>query len=296
MSENITLYPAKTRVVPNIKLIKNLATQSARAYQKLLNGKSGGVIEKKNHKKHGNIVTSYTITNADGYDGTDPLDEFDYAVLSACISEWKDDNRDTTFAIILRGLTGETREGCDSRVYPNQRESIVNSVNKLMSTLITVDLTDVNEAFGYEGEKKLTAPILPAKYVTTIVNGQPIEDVIHFTDESPILKIAEARNQIIRYDTSLLDVPNLRNTPRVITLKNYVMRRVHEIKAHKMTPTLTFADIFKKCGIANGDKDTKYYARETVKAVFAHIQAKCVVKSFTLVKKGTSIHAITFTY
>ena len=227
---------------------------------------------------------------------TDPLDEFDYAVLSACISEWKDDNRDTTFAIILRGLTGETREGCDSRVYPNQRESIVNSVNKLMSTLITVDLTDVNEAFGYEGEKKLTAPILPAKYVTTIVNGQPVEDVIHFTDESPILKIAEARNQILRYDTSLLDVPNQNNTPRVITLKNYVMRRVHEIKAHKMTPTLTFADIFKKCGITDNAREAKVDARETVKAVFDHLQAKGVIKSFTLVKKGVAIHAVTFTY
>lgn len=297
-TENIILYPAKTRVVPNIKLIKNLAKQSAETYQALLDGDEGGVIEKRNHKKYSKIITPYTITNADDYDGTDPLNEFDYAVLSACVSEFKEGNLDTTPAIILRGLTGKTRKkNDDGFIEKNQREWILNSVRKLMSTIITVDLTDTNEKLGYEGEKKLTAPILPCKYVTTIINGQPVEDVIHFTDESPILKIAEARDQIIRYDTDLLDIPNQNNTPRVIMLKNYVMRRVHEIKLHKMTPTLTFADIFQKCGIADdASRDAKYNARKIIEAVFGHLQARGAITTFTLVKKGMVVRAVTFTF
>ena len=296
-TKNISIYPAKIRVVPIIKLIKNLAEQSAGTYQKILDGASGGVIEKRNHKKFGKIISTYKIANADGYDGTDPFNEFDYAVLSTCISEWKELNRHSTFAIILRSLTGKNHKNDDGIIEKNQREWIVNSVNKLMSTLITVDLTDVNEKFGYSGEKKLTAPILPAKYVTTSLNGQPIDDVIFFTDESPILKIAEARNQIIRYNTSLLDVPNQGNTPRIITLKNYVLRRVHEIMAHKMTPTLTFADIFEKCGIADdASRGAKFDARKTVEAVFEHLKANGVIETFTLVKKGVTIHSVTFTY
>lgn len=295
-TEKIQLYPAKTRIVPNIKLIKNVVSHSAKDYKEMLSGDEAGVVEKRHHKKYGTIITTYTITNADGYDGDDPLDEFDYAVLSVCISEIKTDNSDTTPAIILRGLSGKTRETHNGEINANQREAILNSVCKLMSTIITVDLTNTNEKLGYDGEKKLTAPILPCKYVTTVLNGQPIKDVIHFTDESPILKIAEARNQIIRYDTALLDVPNLRNTPRVITLKNYVLRRVHEIKAHNMTPTLTFAAIFEKAHISNGDREAKVDSRAAVKAIFDHLQAKGIIKSFEFLKKGVAVHAVIFTF
>ena len=295
--ENISVYPSKIRVVPIVKLIKNLAKQSAEAYQALLDGAQGECVEKKNHKNHGEIVTPYRITNADGYDGDDPLDEFDYAVLSVCLSEIKTGNSDTTPAIILRGLIGKTRESSNGAVNANQREWILNSVRKLMSTIITVDLSDTNEKLGYDGEKKLTAPILPCKYVTTVLNGQPVKDVIHFTDDSPILTIAESRNQFIRYDASLLDVPNQNNTPLVIMLKNYVLRRVHEIKAHKMTPTLTFADIFKKCKISdNASRDAKYNARKIVEELFEHLKARNAIKTSKLVKKGVAIQAVTFTF
>lgn len=297
MSENIQIYPAKTRVVPNIKLIKVLAKQSADDYHELLDGEPRNIVEKRNHKKHGKIVSTYTITNADGYDGVDPLDEFDYAVLSVCLSEFKVFNRDTTPAIILRGLSGKTYKNDDGIIEKNQREWILNSVMKLMNTIITVDLSDTNEKMNYTGEKKLTAPILPCHYVTTIINGQPVADVIHFTEESPILKIAEDRSQILRYDAALLDVPNLRNTPRIIMLKNYVLRRVHEIKLHKqLAPTLTFDDIFEKACIADEDRHVKLDARNAVKAVFDHLKKKEVVKTFECVKKGVAIHAVTFTF
>ena len=295
-TENVTLYPSKTRIVPNIKLIKNVVSHSTKDYQEMLSGDAGGVIEKRKHKKLGNIVTTYRLTNADGYDGTDPLDEFDYAVLSVCLSEFKELNLDTTPAIILRGLTGKTRETHNGEVNANQREWILNSVTKLMNTIITVDLSDINEKLGYEGEKKLTAPILPCHYVTTIINGQPVRDVIHFTDESPILKIAESRSQFIRYDTSLLNVPNLRNTPRIITLKNYVLRRVFEIIAHKMTPTLTFEAIFEKAHISDKDREAKVDARAAVKAIFEYLQANGTIKTFEFVKKGVSVHAVNFTF
>lgn len=297
MSENIQIYPARTRVVPNIKLIKVLAKQSAEVYHELLDGESRNIVEKKNHKKHGKIVTTYTIANADGYDGTDPLNESDRAVLSACISEFEASNKYTTIAILLRSLTGKVG-GSDGAVYANQREWILNSLHKLMSTIITVDLADTNEKLNYVGADEVTGAILPCKYVTTTVNGQPVKDVIYFLDESPIMKIAKDRNQILRYDTELLDVPNLRNTPLVITLKNYVINRVMEIKAHfkQLTPTLTFADIFEKARITDASRKAKMDARETVKIFFNHLQAKGVIKSFEFVKKGVATHAVSFTY
>ena len=296
--ENIQIYPAKVRVVPNVKLVKSITKFDAEDYQELLGGEEGEVVEKRNHKKAGRIASPYKITNADGYTGTSPLTEFDAAVLSACISEQKADNDDTTPAVILRALTGKVGEGGDHKMRTNQRRAILDSVEKLMCTKITADLSAVNEALGYhDGKKqKITSTILPCDIITTTVNGQPVDDVIHFRGVSPILQIAEDRDQILRYDTALLDVPNQNNTPLVIVLKNYCMRRVAEIKAHKMTPTLTFADIFKRARISDASKHTKLDARNVVENFFAHLKEKGAIKSFELVKRGNQIYAVKFIF
>ncbi len=295
---NIQIYPAKVRVVPNVKLIKNISKLSAEGYQDMLGGGTGGIIEKRNHKKFGDVITTYKIVNAEGFTDENPLTEFDAAVLSACISEQKAGNDDTTPAVILRSLTGKVGEGGDAKPCKNQRRAILDSVEKLMCTKITADLSAVNKALGYhDGKKqKITSTILPCDIITTAINGQPVDDVIHFRGVSPIMQIAEDRNQILRYETALLDVPNQNNTPLVITLKNYCMRRVAEIKAHKMTPTLTFADIFKRARISDASKHTKLDARNVVENFFAHLKEKGAVKSFELVKRGNQIHAVKFTF
>ena len=296
--ENIQLYPAKVRVVPNVKLVKNITELDAEDYQDMLDGYESGVIEKRNHKKAGRIISPYKIVNADGYTGTNPLTEFDAAVLSACISEQKIGNTDTTPAVILRALTGKTRKTSNGALNKNQRRAILDSVEKLMCTKITADLSAVNEALGYhDGKKqKITSTILPCDIITTTVNGQPVDDVIHFRGVSPIMQIAEDRDQILRYDTDLLDVPNQNNTPLVIVLKNYCMRRVAEINAHKMTPTLTFADIFKRARISDASNRVKFEARAVVEKFFEHLQSKDAVKTFELVKRGAAVYAVKFTF
>lgn len=295
---NMQIYPSKVRVVPNVKLIKNITEFDAEDYHDILDGYQGGVIEKRNHKKFGDVITTYKITNTDGYDDESPLTEMDATVLSACISEQKVGNEDTTSAIILRALTGKVGESGDHKPRVNQREAILHSITKLMQTIIDVDLSEANKALDYNNGKpqRLRGAILPCKFITTIVNGQPVDDVIYFLDESPVMKIAEQRNQILRYDTELLDVPGQNNTPLVIVLKNYVMRRIAEIKLHNMTPTLTFADIFKRARISDANKHVKFDARNTVEKFFAHLQEKDVVKNFELVKRGNQIHAVKFAF
>lgn len=296
--ENVQICPAKVRVVPNVKLIKNITDFDADDYRELIGGAKGGVIEKRNHKKFGEVTTIYKIGNADGYDDESPLTEFDAAVLSACLSEQKIGNLDTTSAIILRALTGKTRETSNGAVNKNQRAEILHSLTKLMQTIIDIDLSETNKALGYNDCKnqRLRSPILPCKFVTTSINGQHVNDVIYFLDKSPVMIIAEQRNQILRYDTELLDVPGQNNTPRVITLKNYIMRRIMEIKLHKMTPTLTFADIFKRARISDTAREAKVDARNVVSKFFEHLKAKGVVKSFEFVKRGVSIYAVRFAF
>ena len=299
--KNIQLYPSKVRIVPNCKLAKVTANRSEKQYDKLLAGKRQGVIEKKNHKKHGEIISDYFIVNAKGYDGTEPLNFFDYSVLSVCISEMENGNMCTTPAVILRGLTGKTTGASggthNGAINPDQRNAIMASVTKLMGTVIKIDNSEVNKKLGYNDGKPeiITDTILPCRFITSLINGQPAEDTIFFDRQSPIFTTADQRNQIIRYDTELLDVPNQNNTPLVITIKNYVILRIFEIKLHKMTPTITLADIFKKARIEKSYEKTRQ-AKETISKFLEHLQEKAVIKSFNWNKSGTKIISVSFTF
>ena len=81
-------------------------------------------------------------------------------------------------------------------------------------------------------------------------------------------------------------------------MKNYVMLRVMEIIKHKMTPTITLDDIFKKCRIDSTGK--KYNVKQEVKNVIdkflAYLQQKDVIKSFSWKKQGTKIHSVSITF
>lgn len=295
--KNVQIYPAKKRLVPNVKLVKVISNLSARKYNRAINGVQRSITEKRNHKKYGEVLTTYKISNAEGYDNTDPLTEFDRAVLSVCVSEFADGNNYTTLAIILRGLTGKTRQTSNGAVNASQREAILTSVRKLMCTVIEIDDTKTNEQLGYEAttaESKCST-ILPAFYVERTVNGQDAT-VIYFDRVSPLMEIAEKRNQILRFDPVLLDVPKMQNTQMNITVKNYAMCRVMEIKQHHMTPTITFDDLFQKCRITDANRKIKHDARETAVAFFQHLVNENFITSFELVKKRNKFYSVTFTY
>lgn len=297
---NVQLYPTKKRLVPNFKLCKVIAHLSKEQYEHMVvDGKQRKILEKHNHRRYGEVVTVYRISNADGYDNTDPLNEFDYAVLSVCISYLADGIEHITVAMIYRGMTGKESKSGKGKMTLEQRDAILNSIKKLMGTIIEIDETETNPALNYGKDRApiTCSAILPAYFVEKTVNGQDAS-VIYFDRESPLMTIARDRKQLLQYDVSLLDVPGVQNSWMNIMLKNYGMRRVAESKVHpkQMASTLTFPDIFEKCHIADVDRKTKLRAREVMVKFFEHLQAKGYIKSFALTKKANAFYAIHFTF
>ena len=296
--DNIQVYPSKKRIVPNFKLVKIAHNLSDAKYNGMvINGNFRSIVEKKNHTKNGDdVITVYKIANSEGYDNTDPLTEFDRAVLSVCISEFDVGNLCTTPAIILRGLTGKVGKS-GAEIFPNQRLAIMTSITKLMQTTIQIDDTNTNEQLNYQQvqNSKETSNLLPAHYIEKTVNGKDAT-VIYFDRESPFMKIGRSRKQLLTFDARLLDVPKQNNTPMNITIKNYAMNRVQEIKLHKLQPILTFDDIFKKCRIENAGNKTKMDARNTVIKFFEHLKNESEIKAFEITKKGNSFYSIKFSY
>ena len=297
---NVQVYPSKVRIIPNCKLVKTINNLPTDKFSNMIvEGNERKIREVKNHKKFGDVFSTYKLVlNDEECDGSDPLNEFDRAVLSVCISEWEVGNRHTTPAIILRGLTGKTGVKGKGKIHKDQYAAIINSVKKMMSIIIEIDLSDVNEKLNYNDGKqqKITSAILPAYFITDSINGQPIEDVIYFDRESPIMKISRDRKQLLTFDMALLDVTNQNNTPLNITAKNYVLCRILEIKLHRLTPTITFTDIFSKCRIENAANDKKADVRNSIIKFLEHLKAQGVIRDFELTKKAQSFYSIKFSY
>ena len=296
---NIQFYPAKQRIVPNCKLCKVIHNLTPDEYDYMVvGGKKRRIIEMRHHKRYGEINALYKISNAADYDNTDPLTEFDRAVLSVCVSNFAVGNSCVTPAVILRGLTGKTSKGGKGKVNPEQLDAILFSVKKLMNTVIDLDDTQPNEYLEYGTKKSaiICSALLPA-YIArdTTINGQAAY-IIGFDRESPLMQVARERKQILTYEAELLDVPGQHNTWMNIALKNYAMSRIQEIKLHKMHRTLTFDDLFAKTRITNADNKTKMDARNALVKFFEHLQEMGEIHSFEVKKKRNAFLSIKFSW
>ena len=219
---------------------------------------------------------------------------FDREVCFACISEQTAGNQFTTANTIYRNMTG-------NKVNPSEQmiELIKSSLSKLFFSEVTIDLTEISKKYGYckrEGDKYVIhGSIIPGTYVDGIINGQK-HIIIKFYEPSPLFLAAEVKNgQILTYNKELLDVP-IRNSPEVISIKSYILRRILEIIAHKMTPTITFQDVFEKNQFQNADKDQKLRLRNNIYKMFDFWKKLHLISEYKVNKDGHIPISISFSY
>ena len=310
---NVQIYPNKNFCYPNDIFSKRLFELSDDDYHKALKERTIlTVTDKRNHRRFGNVTTRFRIriNETAEFTITDAFDQFDFAVLCACISEWIKGNRFTTPAIIYRAITGKVGRG-DAEPGKTQLADILHSLNKLMITQIAVNMSDACEYLKYNNgtDYKVISAVLPCKRITEItINGNPVigttingkqTTVISFNRESPLWEIAcRIKNQqVLSCDTSLLDVPNITNSRMNIAVKFYVVRRVLEIIAHprQMTPSITFADVFQKCRLTKANKMTKLRVRKLITAIFEHLTSLNIIKAYHTNKNSIEYYSISFT-
>ncbi|MBR0288101.1 MAG: hypothetical protein IJQ82_03905 [Selenomonadaceae bacterium] len=139
---NVQIYPSKTRIEPNDKHNKTFFSLSDDKYMQLVEGKrTRQITEMSSHKKFGEILTPYQIINQAGYINHSPLDQFDRAVLSVCVSEYYAGNHYTTPAIIYRALTGKVNKMTDAMPSKNQLSAILNRTVSSSSWALLSTLT-----------------------------------------------------------------------------------------------------------------------------------------------------------
>ncbi len=294
--KNVQIYPSTVRVECNDKVTKSVFSRTVEQYQNMMNsGLPAGVIEKKNHKKNGNLITSYTFQNSNGYGNQIPLDEFDRAVLSVCISELLAGNQYTTPDVIFRALIG--RVSSEQRMHPTEKQvaMIEDAIDKLMFTQFDTDAAKAIEELKYSDSDELfleKSAILPCYRVKAVIGGHTVK-AIFFDRESPHWIIADKKNQILRYASNLLYTGDHHNSRHKIAVTNYVLRRAMEIVYHKnLTPSITFDDVFSKCRVDYASRKIISALRANILAIFHNLKNADIISDFSVIKSSVNYRGI----
>ena len=280
-------------ISPNDKLTKTLFSLPANEYYNALQkGISIAVTETTIRGKK--IQTHFKINGGGFATLKRPLNEFDRAIFDVCISAREEGffglTRDSLFRALIGGKTNQHPR-------PNQATAILESLERLM-TIIKIDFNQTREKIPKYNSvpAQIISPILPCIVLNNVlVNGQ-LTSLIKFTDESPLITIARAKKQIITSPISLRDIANQNNTPLVIMIKSYVIRRVLEIILHNMTPSITFSDVFKHCDLTNANRWQKQDTRKIILGIMENLKSKGIIKSFEFTKKGDTFYSVTITF
>ena len=249
--------------------------------------KKGEVIE----GRRKNIVSPYKITN---FSKTPVrLTEFDRAIRNACIAEYNAGNEYTTPERIYRRLGGSYF--CTD----DMRKAIMDSVRRLASVQIEIEMEQAQEKFGYGkdiGTSTFCGYLMPTETLEVKINGQPVKSAIHFLSKGVILAVADMKDQIITCDQNLLAAP-IRHTERGIALNHFLVRRTLEIKgsheAHKANPrirplhkTILFETMLKKCGMENATRRQRQQFKETAEKILNFLVDNSAIKSYSFETVG----------
>lgn len=216
----------------------------------------------------------------------EPLNNFDKAVLEACMTHMYKGKGYITFDAIFEYLGGK-REPSD-----NMRQQIEDSVDKLRFIDIRLDVTQ-----AYENLKRLQKPdgtpkrefkqskpkpklddyldeidcpsksaakkkpkyrailsryLLPADVLTVTMDGRTFT-AVKFLDISPLFLYADDKGETMLLEQKLLRPKELNNTKRMICMKEFILLRVNSIKRSRqgggkpLNPVITFDSIYEAC-------------------------------------------------
>ena len=242
------------------------------------------------------IASYVTLTNGTGQDVQ--FTEFDRAVFDVCISEQANGNELITPSIVFHQLGG------GHVLYDNMKKAIMESIEKLASTRISIDMEEslYKKVYDFENDKAVfRGYLLPTESIETTINGQNVT-AIRFLSKGIIYGIADMKNQIINSQKNLL-APSVRATPRTIAINHYLLRRSLEIKGSKdrsaknkhfrpLRKIITLQDMCEKCGIPFDDRTARHDARGSATKILNFFVENKIIKNFHFEKKDGKIYSI----
>lgn len=288
----------KILIAPCDKLSQLVFEFSADEYPDIIENHDECICVEGADKKGKKVITTFWLKTIAYYkDQLSPLDAFDREVLFHAINFYAQGYTHITISMLFDAMTGgEERR----HVYKNQFDAFKRSLDKLGFTRIEVDLAELLKKMpkykaDYTGPIRVVGTILPLKYVEAEINGQKTL-IIRLLDESPLATVAKIKKQYLTYDTAPLAVAGQKNTPQVIVVKNYLLRRIELMKQRKMTSTILLGTLYKDCGLTGASDSSKRNARKAIKETLDSFKADGVIKNYEFKKQRGAYESINIVY
>lgn len=280
-----------TRVIVNDKVTKAVFNMTVEENQDLEKYRSVSIDIDEKVK---NAISNVIIKLVDEYTGRSNLTVFDKGVFCACISAQINGSNAISVNQIYRYLGGS-----ETNTIPNlMAKSIEDSLVRLMSCIVSVDCSQLARKSKYKFRKTFfRAPILPGTYEEGNINGKKIK-VFRFYEDSPLFEIAEIKGQVLNVPLDAYKVENLNHTPRVVSIKEYVVQRVVEYQRAKdkrhLSNFILFSEIFHAAEIDESNKLQRQTARNSIKAILDSLVDNHILDSYDFVLRGKHYHSIKF--
>lgn len=282
----------KKMVAPCDKLTQQIFDIPANEYKDIvLKGEECLCVEGED-KKGNEVCTPYWLSLVGEYLDTKPLSSFEREVFISAVSAYEQGYRVITYSMTLNTLSGKDR---NNDIHTKQFEAIKAAFDKLMFTGITIDLEPLLKAYPqyrkrHIGKYILKGLLLPSKYIDAEINGRRTL-AIKLLDESPLMYIAKLKRQVLTYDITPLAIPSQNQTPTVLTIDNYLLRRIHLIE-RGVNPSIRLESIYRNCDISDS-YSAKQNARKVIDDALNHFKAEGVIENFTWLKKDGAWYSIT---
>ena len=278
----------RKRIVPCDKLSSHMFNYPPTEYAEILEHRDQCDCHE---DEEGKIITPYWLELVEGYVDLSPLNAFDREVLFFAISAYEQGFRVITFKTALHNLSG----GNQRYIRKEQYAAIKQAFDKLAFTRIEIDLAPLFKAYpkyqrNYSGELKLIGTLLPCQFLEGEINGQKTL-AIELLAESPLMRVAKTKKQILTYDASSLTIAGQNNTPHVITIKNYLLRRIKLID-RGLNSSILFKTLYENCGLANASDSVKQNTRKEIIDILNSFKAEGVIQNFDFERQGRAYRSI----
>lgn len=218
------------------------------------------------------------------------LTPFDRAIHDAIVSLSLSGNEYITENMVFDTVTGTKGKTLN----PRQRQSVAESITKLMYSRITIDATEEAKAFGVD-MFTYDAAILPAERVRVSLNGQ-ISSCIHLFRTPPLYEYANRLNQVQRANIALLSSP-VQKTEEMITLQDYLFRRIIAMKGGKLSRNIKYDTLYSKLNLSAASpgalRKKQMKIRDAAEKILDYWQGQTFIKGHEEIKEKGRITGVT---
>lgn len=228
-----------------------------------------------------------------------PLTEFDKAVHDGAAAIYAAGNTSFTVQDLYRACNGLDITNISREALAPYIESLEQSITRRLR----IDATDQINAF-YKGKVKKVVYenyFLPLKAVEiTMTNGEVVKGYA-FLDAPPLYEYSSNIKQIANPSVKLLRAgKQVRNTPEVAVITNYLIQRIDGIKnpKSKLQPKIAYEAIFTAAGIdvSQLDRTQLKRKRDIVKAKLDYFKLQGFIKDYTEYKNGRQAGGVEIIY